>query len=137
MGRGARRLRFSSRNESIKLRAWIVVIRIRHRTHPCYFVSSSHLNNVVYSYTGLSRPRVRTERDNPVEVHGGIVSGSCFVAALSPKSGLTNLSSKFDRFLAGHRVNFYAHNMPACCQSASFGPLFAFYCPLFFTGGNN
>ena len=59
------------------------------------------------------------------------------IAALSPKSVLTNLSSKFDRFLAarsqfntGHRVNFYAHT---CYQSASFEPLFAFYCPLFFT----
>ena len=28
-----------------------------------------------------------------------------------------------------HGVNFYA---PTCCQSATFGPLFAFYCPLFF-----
>ena len=47
------------------------------------------------------------------------------------------LSSKFDEFLAvhsqfdtDHRVNFYAHT---CCQSVTFGPLFAFYYPLFFT----
>ena len=51
------------------------------------------------------------------------------------------LSSKFDEFLAArlqfdsdHRFNFYAHT---CCQSATSGPLFAFYCPLFFTGKNN
>ena len=51
------------------------------------------------------------------------------------KSVPTNLSSKFDEFLAGrsqfdtdHSVDFYAHT---CCQSATFGPLFAFYCPLF------
>ena len=48
-----------------------------------------------------------------------------------------NLSSKFDEFLAvqsqfdsDHGVDFYAHT---CCQSTIFGPLFAFYCPLFFT----
>ena len=59
------------------------------------------------------------------------------IGALSPKSVLTNLSSKIDRFLpgrfqfdTGHRVDFYAHTY---CQSATFGPLFAFYCPLFFT----
>ena len=47
-----------------------------------------------------------------------------------------NLSSKFDEFLAvrpqfggDHGVDFYAHT---CCQSATFGPLFAFCCPLFF-----
>ena len=50
---------------------------------------------------------------------------------------LTNLSSKFDEFQAArsqfdtdHRVDFYAHT---CSQSAIFGPLFAFCCPLFFT----
>ena len=49
-----------------------------------------------------------------------------------------NLSAKFDQFLtmhsqfdSDHRIDFYAHT---CCQSATFGPLFAFYCPLFFTG---
>ena len=49
------------------------------------------------------------------------------------------LSSKFDEFLAArsqfdsdHGVDCYA---PTCCQSATFvRPLFAFYCPLFFTG---
>ena len=48
-----------------------------------------------------------------------------------------NLSSKFNQFLAersqfdrDHSVNFYAHTG---CKSATFGPLFAFYCPLFFT----
>ena len=53
------------------------------------------------------------------------------IGAVSPKSVLTNLSSKFDRFLAvrsqfgiGHRVDFYAHT---CCQFVSFGPLFVFY----------
>ena len=57
------------------------------------------------------------------------------------KSVATNLSSKFDEFLSGrsqfdtdHRVDFYAHT---CCQSAIFGPLFAFYCPLFFTKKTN
>ena len=47
-----------------------------------------------------------------------------------------NMSSKFDEFLAmrsqfdnDHRVDFYAHT---CCQSATYVPLFAFYCPLFF-----
>ena len=52
-----------------------------------------------------------------------------------------NLSSKFDVFLArrskfdsDHRVDLYAHT---CCQSATSGPLFAFYCPLFFTGKNS
>ena len=48
------------------------------------------------------------------------------------------LFPKFDEFLAersqfdsDHGVNFYA---PTCCQSATFvRPLFAFYCPLFFT----
>ena len=52
-----------------------------------------------------------------------------------------NLSSKFDAFLAGysqfdndHRVDFYAHT---CCQSATSGPLFAFYCPLFLTKKKN
>ena len=52
------------------------------------------------------------------------------------------LSSKFDEFLAvqsqfdsDHGINFYA---PTCCQSATFvRPLFAFYCPLFFTGKNH
>ena len=50
---------------------------------------------------------------------------------------LKKLSSEFDEFLAGrsqfdsdHVVDFYA---PTCCQSATFGQLFAFYCPLFFT----
>ena len=45
--------------------------------------------------------------------------------------------SKTSEFLAGrsqfdtdHRFDFYAHT---CCQSATFGPLLAFYCPLFFT----
>ena len=59
------------------------------------------------------------------------------IGDVSPKSVLTNLSTKFDRFLAvrsqfdtGHRVNLYAHT---CCQSASFGPLFALYCPFFLT----
>ena len=49
---------------------------------------------------------------------------------------LKNVSSKFDGFLAvrsqfdsDYGVYFYA---PTCCQSATFGPLFAFYCPLFF-----
>ena len=53
------------------------------------------------------------------------------------KSVLTNLSSKCDIFLAArpqfdsdHGVDFYAHT---CCQSTTFGPLFALYCPLFFT----
>ena len=48
-----------------------------------------------------------------------------------------NMSSTFDGFLADrsqfdidHRVDFYAHT---CCQSSISGPLFAFYCPLFFT----
>ena len=48
------------------------------------------------------------------------------------------LSSKVDEFLAArspfdsdHGVDFFA---PTCCQSATFvRPLFAFYCPLFFT----
>ena len=47
-----------------------------------------------------------------------------------------NLSSKLDRFLpvrsqfdTNHRVHF---STPTSCQSATFGPLFAFYCPLFF-----
>ena len=48
------------------------------------------------------------------------------------------LSSKFDEFVAVQSQfnsdHFYA---PTCCQSATFGPLFAFYCPLFITGGNN
>ena len=46
-----------------------------------------------------------------------------------------NLSSNLDVFLAvrsqfdcDHGVDFYAHT---CCQSATFGPLFAFYWPLF------
>ena len=46
---------------------------------------------------------------------------------------------KIDEFLAArsqfdsdHGVDFYA---PTCCQSATFvRPLFAFYCPVFFTG---
>ena len=45
-----------------------------------------------------------------------------------------NLSSKFDKFLAvrsqfdsDNGIDFYAHT---CCQSATVGPLFAFYCPL-------
>ena len=48
-----------------------------------------------------------------------------------------NLYSKFDEFLSGwtqfdsdHGVDFYAHT---CCQSATFGPFFAFYCSLFVT----
>ena len=52
-----------------------------------------------------------------------------------------NLSSKFDRFQpvrsqfdTDYRLDFYAHTY---CQSATFGPLFAFYWPLFLTGGNN
>ena len=52
-----------------------------------------------------------------------------------------NLSLKFDEFLAGclqfdsdHRIDFCVHT---CCQSVTFGPLFAFYCPLFFTKKNN
>ena len=52
------------------------------------------------------------------------------------------LSSKCEEFLAGqsqfdcdHGVEFSA---PTCCQSATFvRPLFALYCPLFFTEGNN
>ena len=43
------------------------------------------------------------------------------IGAVSPKSVLTNLSSKFDRFLAvrsqfntGHRVDFYAHVANPC-----------------------
>ena len=47
------------------------------------------------------------------------------------------LSSKFDEFLAGrpqfdseHGFDLYP---PTCCQSATFGPLFAFYCSLFLT----
>ena len=50
---------------------------------------------------------------------------------------LKKLSTKFDEFLAerpqfdsDHGVDFYA---PTCCQAATFGPLFAFYCPLFVT----
>ena len=50
-----------------------------------------------------------------------------------------NMLSKLDEFLAGrsqfdsdHRVDFYTHT----CQSATSGPLFAFYCPLYFTGKN-
>ena len=49
-----------------------------------------------------------------------------------------NLSSKFDEFLAGrsqfdsdYLVDFYAHT---CCQSATSGPFFAFYCTLSFYG---
>ena len=52
-----------------------------------------------------------------------------------------NLSSKFDEFLAGrsqfdtdHRVDFYGRT---CCHSATFGTLFLFYCPFFFTEKNN
>ena len=63
-----------------------------------------------------------------------------YIAALSPKSFLTNLSSKFDRFLTvrsqfdtNHRVNF---SMPTYCQSATFGPLAFCVCPLFFTTKN-
>ena len=48
-----------------------------------------------------------------------------------------NLSPKFGEFLAvqsqfdsDHGIDFYAHTH---CQSTIFGPLFAFYCPLFFT----
>ena len=59
------------------------------------------------------------------------------IGVVSAKSVFINLSSKFHRFLAprsqfdtGHRVDVYA---PTCCQSATFGPLFAFYCPLFCT----
>ena len=52
------------------------------------------------------------------------------------------LSSKFDDFLAGRSqfdsvrgVDFYA---PKSCQSATLvRPLFAFYCPVFFTNKNN
>ena len=58
------------------------------------------------------------------------------ISALSPVR--KNLSSKFDVFLADrsqfdsdHHVDFYAHT---CCQSATFGSLFAFYCPLFLGG---
>ena len=50
---------------------------------------------------------------------------------------LSMTASILDEFLAGqsqfdsdHGVDLYA---PTCCQSATFGPLFAFYCPLFFT----
>ena len=50
---------------------------------------------------------------------------------------IKKLSSKCDGFLAGreqfdsdHGVDLYA---PTCCQSATVRPLFAFYCPLFFT----
>ena len=52
-----------------------------------------------------------------------------------------NLSSKFDEFLAVHSqfdsdpgIDFYA---PTCCQSATFGTVSAFYCPLLFTKKNN
>ena len=48
-----------------------------------------------------------------------------------------NLSSKFDEFLvmqsqfdSDHGVDLYAYTR---CLSATFGPLFAFYCPLSFT----
>ena len=52
------------------------------------------------------------------------------------------LSSTFDKFLASrsqfdsdHGVDLYVHT---CCQSATFArPLFAFYCPLFFTRNKN
>ena len=52
------------------------------------------------------------------------------------------LSSKVEEFLAvrsqfdsDHGVDFSA---PTCCQSATFvRPLFACYCPLFFTEKNN
>ena len=52
------------------------------------------------------------------------------------------LSSTCEEFLTGrsqydsdHGVNFSA---PTCCQSATFvQPLFAFYCPLFFTKNIN
>ena len=55
---------------------------------------------------------------------------------------IRELSSKFDEFLAvrsqfdsDHGVDFSA---PTFCQSATFmQPLFAFYCPLFFTKNNN
>ena len=53
------------------------------------------------------------------------------IGAVSPKSVLTNLSSKFDRFLAarsqfdsGHLVDFYACLWTAFC---------VVYSPLFFT----
>ena len=51
------------------------------------------------------------------------------------------LSSKCEEFLAersqvdsDHGFDFFAHT---CCQSATLGPLFAFYCPLFFREKNN
>ena len=46
---------------------------------------------------------------------------------LSKFEGFLPVLSQFDR---DHGVDFYA---PTCCQSATVGPLFAFYCPLFFT----
>ena len=49
-------------------------------------------------------------------------------ATSCPKNvdGFLSARSQFD---SAHGVDVYA---PTCCQSATFGPLFAFYCPLFF-----
>ena len=87
-----------------------------------------------YPRNTLSGSRHRSQHFWLLRIHIQIYTN---IWDVSPKSVLTNLSSKFDRFLAvhsqfdtGHRVNFYVYT---CCQSATFGPLFAFYCPLFYT----
>ena len=74
------------------------------------------------------------------------VKNNCVFPFFSPHytiiyATIEKLSSKCEEFIAGrsqfdsdHGVDFSA---PTCCQSATFvRPLFAFYCPLFFTGEN-
>ena len=85
--------------------------------------------------------KIRRDCPNETEVWLELIfKGTIYttIGDVSPKSVLTNLSSKFDRFLAAHsqfdtshRIDFYAHT---CYQSATFvRPFFAFYCRLFFT----